>query len=158
MKFLSVFVFFLFNSNVFANSPSNLSFEKAEEMKISVSTWPGLSEKEQIPHKESLSCTPFEIFVPPVNEKHPEFKRIIFSFELIKDNKVFLIGNLTSSFTAQPTGIAVGCLPLDSESMINVTFSYNPDSGLTLSRPAYTINNFTAFVKSAYNKQLKQDK
>jgi len=158
MKYLGAFVFFLFSSNALAGIPESLSFEDAEKMKVSVSPWYGLPEKDRGEHKEYMSCTPFEILVPLANEKHPEFKKLVFSFKLIKDEKVFLSGNLpTSSFVNEPTGVATGCLPLDSEYLINVTFSYNPESGLAMCPPAYTINDFSAFVKSAYNKPIKRD-
>jgi len=158
MKFLGAFVFFIFNLNAVAGTPVTLSFEDAEKMKVSVSKWYGLPEKERTPHKEYLSCTPFEILVPLVDQGHPDFTKLIFSFELIKNGKVFLNGHLaTSSFKTEPTGVGTGCLPLDSEYQINVTFTYNPESGLTLCPATYTINNFTAFVKSAYNKPIKRD-
>ncbi len=158
MKFLGVFVFFIFSLNAVAGTPATLSFEDAEKMKVSVSKWYGIPKKERTPHKEYLSCTPFEILVPLVDQKHRDFTKLIFSFELIKNGKVFLNGNLsTSPFKTEPTGVGTGCLPLDSEYQINVTFSYNPESGLTMCPPAYTINNFVAFVKSAYNKPIKRD-
>lgn len=159
MKYSIIFFFSILSFEAFAGVPKTLTFEEFEKMKVSVTTWYDIPAKDRKLYNERISCTPIEILVPLLDEKHPEFTKIEFGFELIKNGKVFLNGDLTTSpFKTEPMGSGSGCLPLDSDYRINVTYSYNPESGLVMCPPAYMIEDLAVFVKSAYNKPLKQDK
>jgi hypothetical protein len=143
---------------VLAGIPNPVSFQEAADMEVKFNTWEDISEKEKEDYLKYRTCTPITVSVPLTDKKYKDFTRIEMSFELIKDDKVFLTGQIpVSPMKMNTTGIGYGCLPLDGEFKVNFTFSYNPIDGKVFCPPAYKIIDLAGYVKSAYNKSFKQD-
>ncbi|MEP0176323.1 MAG: hypothetical protein ABJD02_20400 [Paraglaciecola sp.] len=152
---MRVFILFVLclSFNSFAGMSNSISFQEAAAMGVRFNIWEDITDEEKVEYLKFSTCAPITISVPLTDKKHKEFTEIKMSFELIKDDKVFLSGQIpVSPMKANTTGIGYGCLPLGSEFQINFSFSYNPINGIVFCPPSYKIIDLVSYINSAYNK------